>query len=82
MIKVCESDVELADDGQIHPLKWMTIVEAANYLRVCRDTVERRLVDFDDGPREGKLRSKRFPMARGPRIWGEDVYKLLPHSES
>lgn len=63
------------------PSPWCTRAEAAEYLRVSCDTVDRRLIPADKPPTEGKIRFRRVNLetARTPiRLITEDVFRLLP----
>lgn len=57
---------------------WMTINEAADYLRVSRDTIERLMTRYADGFVIGKLRATKIVGINQWRIVAEDVYSLLP----
>lgn len=73
-----------------HPKEWLSPNEAAEYLSVSRDSIERRMVPESDfappkgtgQPPTGKFRFRRvtdWDAARKPvRVLGEDVYRLLP----
>jgi len=59
-----------------HP--WMTMNEAAAYLRWSRDTVERHMVEGAE-PVQGMLRFVRLRTAgHHRRVLAEDVYRILP----
>jgi hypothetical protein len=64
--------------------QWMTRQEAADYLRVSVDTIDRRSVPFDGGKKEGKLRYKclGFDGLRRVRLLAADVYAVLPQEEA
>lgn len=61
---------------------WMDRKEAAEYLRVSVETIDRRLTPIDE-PVEGRLRytSMKWDVKR-VRILAEDVYSVLPHPET
>ena len=73
-----------------HPKVWLSPNEAAEYLSMSRDSIERRMVpasDFEPPkgagvPPVGKLRFHRvtdWDAKKKPvRVLGEDVYRLLP----
>lgn len=68
------------------PSPWMTRVEAADYLRLSVDTVDRRLVPMkDSAPGSGLMRYQLMPVPKSTRrqvrILAEDVYAACPVPE-
>lgn len=62
---------------------WMTRREAAEYLRVSTDTIDRKAVEFQQDRADGRIRYRRVSFGEcGPvRLLAEDVYALLPLPE-
>lgn len=62
-------------------LPWMTRAQAAEWLGVSVSSIDRRLTQFHQGPRAGKLRyvSVKWDTKHTPiRILTEDVLSILP----
>ncbi len=67
------------------PRPWCTRGEAAEYLRVSADTVDRLLVPEAEGRQQGRLRFRKIDWSRPRqfvRVASEDVLALLPEPEA
>lgn len=61
----------------------MTRTEAAEFLRVSVDTIDRRTIPMKQGPVLGKFRFVKMPTfgLRSVRILSEDVFAVLPEQK-
>ena len=67
------------------PSPWCTRKEAAKYLRVSDDSIDRSLVEFRPSPVPNKFRFLQVPFGKrnpGIRIVSADVLNLLPDPEA
>ena len=74
--------VKTDDAAHLEESQWMTRTEAALWLRLSVDSVDRDLIPMAAGRQPGKLRYVRMN-GRIPRIriLAEDVFAILPRQE-
>ena len=75
-------DADATTQGELSPA-WTTRREAAEYLRLSVDSIDRLLTPWAQAPEPGRLRYRKMVTSRNTaiRILRRDVVALLPEPE-